>query len=198
MIKKSIYVLICCFLLGIATTSAQQKITLLNGEEINVTSYSIGEMFVNYKLTGDSPKKLRIVDKYDVFSVTNSDNKEEVLYKPADSLDFTIDEAKVYMEGERAATKHFDKSGSSISSIYVGAASGVLGFYSIPLPFLYSMTLGRKNPKQLPAEFKSYEGNEAFRLGYNREARNIKLKQSLKFGYVSLGISLTMLVFLTK
>ena len=102
------------------------------------------------------------------------------------------------MEGERVAKKHFDKSSSSISSVFVGAASGFLGFYSIPLPFLYSMTLGRKNPKQLPTEFKSYENNEAFRLGYNREARSIKFKQSLKFGYVSLGVSLTMLVFLTR
>jgi hypothetical protein len=173
-------------------------ITLLNGEEIIVSSYSIGEMFVNYKLVGDSPKKLRIVDKYDVFSVTNEENQEEVLYKPADSLDFSIDQARVYLEGERAASKHFDKSGSSISSIYVGAASGLFGFYSIPLPFIYSMALGRKNPKELPEEYKSYENNEAFRLGFNREARNIKFKQSIKFGYVSLGISLTMLVFLTK
>ncbi len=179
-------------------TFAQQKISLLNGKVLNVESYSIGEMFVNYKLSGDSPKKLRLVDKYDVFSVINVENKEEVLYKPADSLDFTIDQARIYLEGERAATKHFDKSGSSISSVYVGAASGVFGFYSIPLPFIYSMALGRKNPKQLPDEFKSYENNEAFRLGFNREARSIKFKQSLKFGYVSLGISLTMLVFLTK
>jgi hypothetical protein len=196
--KKVLYTLICLFPLGITSTNAQQKITLLNGEEINVTSYSIGEMFVNYKLVGDSPKKLRLVDKYDVFSVTSSDNKEEVLYKPADSLDFTIEEARIYMDGERAANKYFDRTGSSVSSVYVGAASGVLGFFSIPAPFLYSMVLGRKNPKQLPAEFKNYENNEAFRLGYNREARNIKFKQSLKFGYVSLGISLTMLVFLTK
>jgi hypothetical protein len=196
--KKILYTLICLFPLGIASSNAQQKITLLTGEEINVTSYAIGDMFVNYKVVGDSPKKLRIVDKYDVFSVTNAESQEEILYKPADSLDFTIEEARIYMEGERSAKKHFDKSGSSISSVYVGAASGVLGFYSIPLPFIYSMTLGRKNPKQLPAEFKNYENNEAFRLGYNREARNIKFKQSLKFGYVSLGISLTMLVFLTK
>ena len=199
--KKVLYSLITVCLIAILYTnkaSAQQKITLLNGKTISPTSYSIGEMFVNYKLEGDNPKKLRLVDKFDVFSVTDSENKEEVLYKPADSLDFTIEEARIYLEGERAASKHYDKSGSSISSIYVGAASGVLGFYSIPVPFLYSMVIGRKNPKHLPSEFKNYENNEAFRLGFNREARNIKIKQSIKFGYVSLGISLTMLVFLTK
>ncbi|MFM7016729.1 MAG: hypothetical protein ACKOX3_10425 [Bacteroidota bacterium] len=200
MMKKSIQILVVCMATLLATTSlnAQQKITLLNGNEINVTSYSIGEMFVNYKLAGDQPKKLRLVDKFDVFSVTDANNSEEVLYKPADSLDFSVEEARVYMEGERAAHNYFDKTGSSVSSMYVGVASGVLGFYSVPLPFLYSMTMARKSPKQLPEEFKNYENNEAFKFGYNREARTIKFKQGLKFGYISLGVSLTMLVFLTK
>ena len=66
--------LLCCFFITIHA-KAQQKITLLNGKEITVNSYSVGEMFVNYKLDGDGPKKLRLVDKYDVFSVTGPDSK---------------------------------------------------------------------------------------------------------------------------
>jgi len=53
-------------------------------------------MFVNYKLEGDNPKKLRLVDKFDVFSVTNAENKEEVLYKPVDTLDFSVEDARLY------------------------------------------------------------------------------------------------------
>jgi len=182
------------------TTSAQQKITLLNGKTIYPTSYSIGEMFVNYKLEGDNPKKLRLVDKYDVFSVTDAENKEEVLYKPVDSLDFSINDARLYMDGENAARIYFNKPGVRISSAGIGLASGVLSFYSLPIPFFYGIAITQRNPKklQLPDEFKDMENNEAFRFGYNREARNIKMKQSLKYGYISLGISLAALLLIVK
>lgn len=201
--KNILYKLVttCMFVLVmINTTSGQQKITLLNGKTIYPTSYSVGEMFVNYKLEGDNPKKLRLVDKYDVFSVTDAENKEEVLYKPADSLDFSVEDARLYMDGENAARIHFNKPGVKISSAGVGLASGVLSFYSLPIPFFYGIAITQRNPKklQLPEEFKNLENNEAFRFGYNREARNIKMKQSLKYGYISLGISLAALLLIVK
>lgn len=201
--KNILYKLVttCLFVLVMTnTTSAQQKITLLNGKTIYPTSYSIGEMFVNYKLEGDNPKKLRLVDKYDVFSVTDAENKEEVLYKPVDSLDFSINDARLYMDGENAARIYFNKPGVRISSAGVGLASGVLSFYSLPIPFFYGIAITQRNPKklQLPDEFKNMENNEAFRFGYNREARNIKMKQSLKYGYISLGISLAALLLIVK
>ena len=192
---------ICLFVLFMSNaTNAQQKITLLNGKTIYPTSYSIGEMFVNYKLEGDNPKKLRLVDKYDVFSVTDAENKEEILYKPVDSLDFSVADARLYMDGENAARIYFNKPGVRISSAGFGLASGVLSFYSLPLPFFYGIAITQRNPKklQLPDEFKNMENNEAFRFGYNREARNIKMKQSLKYGYISLGISLATLFLIVK
>lgn len=201
--KKVLYTLNTVCLIAILFTSkasAQQKITLLNGKTIYPTSYSIGEMFVNYKLEGDNPKKLRIVDKFDVFSVTDSENKEKILYKPVDSLDFSIEDARLYMDGENAARNYFNKPGVRISSAGVGLASGILSFYSLPIPFFYGIAITQRNPKklQLPEELKSMENNEAFRFGYNREARNIKMKQSLKYGYISLGVSIATLFLLVK
>jgi len=201
--KNILYKLVttCLFVLVMTnTTSAQEKITLLNGKTIYPTSYSIGEMFVNYKLEGDNPKKLRLVDKYDVFSYTDAENKEEILYKPVDSLDFSINDARLYMDGENAARIYFNKPGVRISSAGVGLASGVLSFYSLPIPFFYGIAITQRNPKklQLPDEFKNMENNEAFRFGYNREARNIKMKQSLKYGYIRLGISLATLFLIVK
>jgi hypothetical protein len=201
--KKVLYKLVTICLIAIFFTSkasAQQKITLLNGKTIYPTSYSIGEMFVNYKLEGDNSKKLRLVDKFDVFSVTDSENKEEVLYKPVDSLDFSIEDARFYMDGENAARNYFNKPGVKISSAGVGLASGILSFYSLPIPFFYGIAITQRNPKklQLPEEMKSMENNEAFRFGYNREARNIKMKQSLKYGYISLGVSIAALFLIVK
>jgi hypothetical protein len=149
--KKLLYPLItACILVLFFTTSlnAQQKIKLLNGKTINPTSYSIGEMFVNYKLEGDNPKKLRLVDKYDVFSVTNSENQEDILYKPVDSLDFSIEDARFYMDGENAARSYFNKPGVRISAAGVGLASGVLSFYSLPIPFFYGIAITQRNPRK--------------------------------------------------
>ncbi len=191
----------CLMVLVFANTAnCQQKIKLLNGKTIYPTSYSIGEMFVNYKLEGDNPKKLRLVDKYDVFSVTDAENKEDVLYKPVDSLDFSVEDARLYMDGENAARTYFNKPGVKISAAGVGLASGVLSFYSLPIPFFYGIAITQRNPKkiQIPEEFKNMENNEAFRFGYNREARNIKMKQSLKYGYISLGVSLATLFLIVK
>ena len=201
--KKVLYKLVTICLIAIFFTSkasAQQKIKLLNGKTIYPISYSIGEMFVNYKLEGDNAKKLRLVDKFDVFSVTDSENKEEVLYKPVDSLDFSIEDARFYMDGENAARTYFNKPGVRISSAGVGLASGILSFYSLPIPFFYGIAITQRNPKklQLPEEMKSMENNEAFRFGYNREARNIKMKQSLKYGYISLGVSIAALFLIVK
>jgi hypothetical protein len=191
----------CLMVLVFANTAnCQQKIKLLNGKTIYPTSYSIGEMFVNYNLEGDNPKKLRLVDKYDVFSVTDAENKEDVLYKPVDSLDFSVEDARLYMDGENAARTYFNKPGVKISAAGVGLASGVLSFYSLPIPFFYGIAITQRNPKkiQIPEEFKNMENNEAFRFGYNREARNIKMKQSLKYGYISLGVSLATLLLIVK
>ncbi len=201
--KKVLYKLtaVCLLVMFFANhASAQQKIILLNGKTIYPTSYSIGEMFVNYKLEGDSQKRLRLIDKYDVFSVIDAENKEEILYKPVDSLDFSIDDARLYMDGENAARIYFNKPGVRISSAGVGLASGILSFYSLPIPFFYGIAITQRNPKkiQLPEEFKNMENNEAFRFGYNREARSIKMKQSLKYGYISLGVSLATLFLIIK
>jgi hypothetical protein len=203
MMKRTIFAFGICMVIFTCVsfpTFAQQKISLLNGKVLNVESFSIGEMFVNYKLSGDSPKKLRLVDKYDVFSVTNAENREDILYKPMDSADFSIEDARLYMDGENAARIYFNKPGVKISSAGIGLVSGVLSFYSLPIPFFYGIAITQRNPKkmQLPEELKSMGNNEAYRFGYNREARNIKMKHSLKFGYIGLGLSLATLFLITR
>jgi hypothetical protein len=75
---------------------------------------------------------------------------------------------------------------------------------------LYSLALGRHNPHNLqlgPRSDKSADSagdlvskkdNEAFRFGYQRAARNIKIQQSLKFGYISLGVGIAALIIATQ
>lgn len=185
-----------CFLLlfsGIMPCQAQNKILLLNGKEIDAESYTVGELFVTYRKSGDKRSGTRAVDYFDVFSITRNGGEEQVLYKPIDTLDLSIEEARLYIKGEQAAHQYFHCPGVNISSAVVGAGSSILSFYSLPVPMLYSVVMGRFNPKHydLPDDFdKGMASNEAFRLGYEKAARNLKIQRSLKWGYIGLGAGL--------
>ncbi|MBK7964729.1 MAG: hypothetical protein IPK10_05180 [Bacteroidetes bacterium] len=178
-------------------SQAQQRILLLSGKYISIESYQLGSDLLTYKKTNDKRKKLRIVDRYDVFSIETEGQGEQIIYTPADSLDFSIEEARLYIQGEQVASEYYKARGASISSAIVGAGSGFLSFYAIPVPMIYSIVLGRFNPKKmkLPENFDQNIANtEAFQFGYKKSARNTKIQQSLKWGYISLGVSLTGLI----
>ena len=75
----------------------------------------------------------------------------------------------------------------------IGVGTSLLSFYSLPAPMLYSVIIGRFNPKhmQIPAGYDApYSTTEEYRFGYNKKARNIKIQQSLKWGYIGLGVGL--------
>lgn len=172
---------------------AQHKILLLNGKLIEAESYTIGELFVTYRKAGLKRNGTRAVDYFDVFSITRQNGEEEVLYKPIDSLDLSITEARLYIRGEQAALEYFRCRGANISSALFGAGTSLLSFYSLPLPMLYSVVLGRFTPRHydLPPDFdQQVAQEEAFRLGYEKTARNLKIQRSLKWGYIGLGVGL--------
>ncbi len=172
---------------------AQNKILLLNGKTIEVENYTIGDIFITYKKAGDKRSGSRAVDRYDVFSITNLDGTEEILYKPVDTLDFSIEEAKLFIKGEQAAREYYNSKGASVSSALIGAGSSIMYFYALPVPMLYAVVLGRFNPKKfnLPENYDpSVAESEAFRMGYQKSARNIKIQKSLKWGYIGLGAGL--------
>lgn len=199
-----------------------QQIQLLNGKTIPIESYQIGTDYITYKKAGDKPKRTRSVDRYDVFSITNSGGGEDVVYAPADSFDFSAEEARRFIQGEQAAFSHFKTTGTSISSAAVGMGSGFLAFYGIPVPMVYGVIIGRFSPlqttnrsneqsenrtakKEIRIERKmdlpdgydaSVSKTPEFRMGYDKAARNIKIQHSLKWGYIGFGTSLATLLLI--
>lgn len=189
---------------------AQHTIQLLNGKQIIAETYSVGDMFVSYKKVGDTRTAPRLIDRFDVFSVKNASGSEEMLYAPSDSLDFSIADARLYIEGEQTAIKYYNRPSVKWTSAALGAGSSILSFYALPIPMLYSLAIGRHNPhniqmaprseKDVPlsAEMAAKKDNEAFRFGYQRASRNIKIQQSLKWGYISLGVGIAALIVATR
>jgi hypothetical protein len=183
--------LILSFLFAI-NLQAQQKMLLLNGKEIEIKSYTVDDNYVNYKRSTDKPGKTRLIEKYDVFSVKKEDGTEDIIYK-SDSLSFTVEEARNYIRGEQAADKFYHKPVNKWTAGVVGVGASVLSFYSLPVPMLYSVVVGRINPKnmQIPDGYDApYSSTEEYRFGYNKKARNLKIQQSLKWGYIGLGVGL--------
>ncbi len=184
------------FFLASIKTNAQQKILLLNGNEIDIKSYVIDDPYITYKKTNDTHNRTRILEKLDVFAVKKEDGTEEIIYTP-DSLNFTIEEARNYIRGEQAAKQFYHKPINKWAAGVFGVGTSVLSFYSLPVPMLYSVVVGRFNPKkmQIPDGYDvPYSTTEAYRYGYDKKARNIKIQQSLKWGYIGLGVGLAGLI----
>lgn len=188
--------LLFVFVLNAVSSSAQQKMLLLNGNEIEIKSYEMGDPYITYKKTNDKKNKTRIVERYDVFSIKKEDGTEDLIYKE-DSLTFTIEEARNYIRGEQAAKIFYNKPGVTGGAGIFGVGTCLLSFYSLPVPMLYSVVIGRFDPPkmQIPKDYDlPYSTTESYRLGYNKKARNIKIQQSLKWGYIGLGLGLTGLI----
>jgi hypothetical protein len=173
--------------------SGQHKILLLNGKTIETEHYSIGDEYLSYRKGGEK-KSLGTLDRYDVFSVTDSAGKENLIYQPVDSLDFTVEEARGFILGEQTAFSVYRKPSTAWSSALIGASSSLLAFYALPVPMVYAVVLGRFNPKvqNVPSTVDpAVAASEPFVYGYQRSARNLKIQRSLKWGYISLGLGLT-------
>ncbi len=178
--------------LGASAAFAQHKIVMINGKVIEASEYTVGDMFISYKKT-DGNGSMKAVDRYDVFAIQRQDGTEEMIYV-SDSIDYTVAEAREYIKGEQTAHELFNRRPIQATSILVGGAASLLSFYSLPVPMLYAVAVGRFNTKNIKVASdtdKHLLDSEAYREGYQREVRNLKIQQSLKWGYISLGLGLT-------
>ena len=120
--KKLTLLLLLLLFIFPKNTQAQQRILLLNGKYIPIETYQLGDEFVSFKKINDKRKKMRTVDRYDVFSIQTEGQEEKIIYTPADSLDFTIEEAddlaNILKSGKLPAPTHI------ISDTIVGPTLG--------------------------------------------------------------------------
>ena len=184
------------FLLCFVYANAQQKIVLINGNEIPIKSYVVNADNIIYKKANDKKDKTKTVEKLDVFSIVKEDSTEEMIYQ-SDTLTFTVEEARNYIRGEQAASIYYKKPSITGGAGIFGVAASLLSFYSLPIPMIYGVVIGRFNPPkmQIPKGYDApYSSTEAYRYGYNKKARNIKIQQSLKWGYIGLGFGLAGLI----
>jgi hypothetical protein len=173
-----------------ASAFAQTKFTLVNGKEIDVSSYEVKGEWIVYK---GLDNKERRKDKYKVFSALTGD-KEEIFYEP-DPLneDPAVDWVRGYIKGEQYAIKHEKQKWNSssgewkksritvnhIAGFATGFSGSILSFYGIVVPAGYATVSSLFPVKMPPASdlTDDQKNSEAFNYGYQRRMKNKRIKR---------------------
>lgn len=190
MIKRFLFIILIANSLA---ANAQEKMVLINGKEIKIKSHVVNDDYVFYYRTNDIRNKKRLAEKIDVFSILKEDGYEEVIFKPDTVNGLSLEEARNYIRGEQAAMKFYNEQAHIGESAIIGVASSILIFYSLPLPMFNAVIMGKFSPKKMkiPEGYDApYSATDEYKIGYQKKARNLKIQQSLKWGYIGLGVGL--------
>jgi hypothetical protein len=195
MLRSLLIILFANLILTPLAGYAQGTIIFLNGKEKRFEAAEIKGEYLHYSVEGDTMDFKKVVDRYNVFSLKYDNGTEDVLYKPDTTYgeDPSVEEVRDYIKGEQYAMKRYRKPMNFISGVGVGLASSAAGFYGIPIPLAYSTVLGRFDPK-VPANEDGSIQSESFKMGYQKKARNMKIKNSLLGGAVGFAVGITALV----
>lgn len=186
-------VLFLCF-----CAKAQDKVLFTSGKEKNVSVVKIDEYNVFYrKPNKKAEKKFR---KENIFSITYSDGREEVIYSPdtlgflvmdvvEPEIDLTVEEMRRYIAGAQDGMK-VKKTAALLTSAGISTVGSGLGAFFGPVaPATYIIVLG--TTKQKPDENKvahpEYILDESYLAGYKKAARKRKIIAAAEGGLIGLA-----------
>ncbi|MDA3820255.1 MAG: hypothetical protein PF590_07350 [Candidatus Delongbacteria bacterium] len=161
---------------------------MLNGKEFHIEKYKIdtSESMFYYKLKLPSGKlKTRSLKLDKAFSVTDSTNKEHVLYVLVDSSNnLSVNQMRHYVEGYRIARKEYDPWWAMAGGFAVGAGGMMVSknpFLSLFIPIAYvgGTALLKPNKNRIIWKYPEFEGEEDFFYAYQRSARYKNMKYAI-------------------
>ena len=187
--------LICIFSFSIQGFS-QQKLVLLNGKVMDVQDVRRADNKIFYK-TSKHPEKEKSMTEFRVFSIENM-GIEQLVYYPDTTFedDFSIEEMRMFVEGQKDAREHFKPTFISIGSALVGAGASPLAIWGLAGPAIYTQVAGAINPnmeKQKGAN-KAYLSSEDYVEGYMKRARDMKIQRTLMYGYSGFALGVAGLI----
>lgn len=168
----------------------------MNGKimEVQLTDTSGANLFFNVTLNNGKVKSKSLY-KDQVFSIISPEGQEEVLYKYEEIIgnDFTVDEMRYYIYGERDALNGYNGK----PTFWVGLCAGLGGSYAlsggfVPFAFPLLYTGGMQIPfikiKSETISDQEYTYHPTYALGYEKAARTRKTMNAL-FGSLA-GVAL--------
>lgn len=197
---KSIFILTSLLLLSsVHLSEAQSTLLLLNGKERIIKDYEVKGENIIYKKPKDDKGDHHKMDKYGVFSVTDSTGKEDIIYNPFDTVeDLSPERMRLFIKGQQFSREHYRPSFLiKGESFVVGAAGGMLAIYGTPIPFLNAILMGQHTPKTVhTANDPSYWSDEDFQFGFKYRARKKRIEQSLIWGGIGFGVGITTFILI--
>jgi len=180
------------FLFGLnLLLSAQETITLMNGEILNVHSVleTDGMITVSAPKRFSSKLKTTALNKSEVFSYVH-DGKEVVLYVQDSAFGdvYSADEMRMYLAGERDARANYKANHIAlIGYLICGAASLVVGDGLLVLvvpPVAYGtlQLLGKVKIREKYISDKNYKFNDVYAEGFEPPARSKKIIKGIAGG----------------
>ncbi len=181
-------VLLLVFMFFFNTNAAQVKVLLLDGNVIttNWLKYNSEDSLFYYKNNQD---KYRVIEKECVFSITEYQKSEMILYHPDSILPYSVAEMKELINGQIYAKANYHPYWLLGTSVIVGTAGtlipysqGINMFHAsfIPLAYTGYYIFGGIKPKSLiiPIDCANVE---CYKYGYQVKAKK------RRFIYVALG-----------
>ena len=143
--QKFLYTLFFIYLYQ--TVAAQDTLLLINGRKIIVSTVDLHDYTIAYRSI-KTGSKLKTIDPGRVFSVIYKDGNERLIYQPdsLDPIDFKVDEMRDFIKGQQDGRKLYHNSLIKVAGIGIGAGCGLLGFFGIIGPPLYSTIIGSYSP----------------------------------------------------
>lgn len=190
-----LYLLPILFLLS-SNIIAQDTIVHRNGSVFVVDLLKEGEHQVIYKLWGQPDSRTYHLNKNSIFSIKKRNKATDIIYEynPEMGNVYQVDEMRLFIKGEQDA-QEFSSPASNLLSLIGGAAGGYVlgqgGILGITAPMVVPVMINIIPPKvkERTVRDKRFSSINAYRTGYQKEARKKRYFKSLILSSISLGVS---------
>lgn len=197
---KNVFLLFLIFLSysGISQDTA----VFVSGDKLALMDYYQDTTDKNIFILKTMKGKYKSINKEEVFSFVKKTGGEEIIFEPfeVDDANFTIENMRIYINGEQEARKNSRSFWATASGLLVGVASPILLskigtnslFYS-PIPvaatnFVIGLTFPTE--KSVVRKYPQMGKNDFFVEGYRTTARSKRLNSSIKGGLIGLGVGI--------
>ncbi|MBN1250560.1 MAG: hypothetical protein JXR51_05225 [Bacteroidales bacterium] len=193
------FMLIAVFQIFTEVVFSQNILQLANGKKISIGEYKVSEnSFLSYK---NQKGKLKSIELEEVFSIIDKSGNENLFYV-ADSSDneaFNVEQMRFFINGESDALNNYKSTWTFIGGIAVGAGSvvsiplaGLSSLYAPVFPLAYSSSVGliKVKTEKLGIE-KQYIDNEHYVLGFEKTAKQKRIKNSLLGSGIGIAVGLS-------
>jgi hypothetical protein len=193
-ITVAFFLLNAGLLSGQPTSAPKDTVQLMNGEII--VSNVIDTSFYGVKILHPKKNKTKemIIEGERIFSVKFANGHEKFIYFQDTTIgnEFTIEETRYFLYGERDADKGFKSPWWPVGNFAVGAASGFAlnSYFSFLPPFAFPLMtrIPKVTIRHHTVSNLNYLKQDTYILGYERVARKKRVLKSFASGVVGLAV----------